>query len=148
MADYDVGALKAGFDLVNQPSFDAPDIVGVKELWGQSSDFAGLIPVEEAAQRYGDMTGIPVNSLPDEELDVAHQPIIRGRLIPRFLARSRAFLFSLSHVRREVHTVLKETCLWESSPIVARPSIMYSSNERHPVTGLQGHGQRNTIVEM
>jgi hypothetical protein len=94
----DVPALKARLELVSQLTFDTPYIVRVKEFWGQTRDFARLIPVEETAQRHSDMTGIPVHRPPDEALDVAHQPVISGRPVPQFLARSRAFLLLFSHV--------------------------------------------------
>ena len=98
LASKHMRVLKAGVDLVCQPPFDPSDILMIKELWGQSRDVARLIPVEEAAQRHSDMTGIPVHRPPDEGLDVAHQVVIRGRLIPRFLAGSPAFLFAFAYV--------------------------------------------------
>jgi hypothetical protein len=98
IAHKEVRALKAGLELLSQPTFDAPYMILVKELWGQIRDVARLIRVEETAQRHGDMTGIPVHRPPDEALDVAHQPVIRGRPIPRFLAWSRAFLLSFARV--------------------------------------------------
>ena len=33
-------------------------------------------------------------------------------------------------------------------PVVACPSILYSLKEREPLTGIQGHGQRDPIVWM
>jgi hypothetical protein len=86
----EVRALKAALDLVRQPPFNAPDIVMIKDLRGQVGDVPRLIAVEEAAQCDGDMTGIAVHRPPDEALDVAHQPVIRGRPLPRVLAGSRS----------------------------------------------------------
>jgi hypothetical protein len=70
----------------------------VKDLWRQISDVARLIPIEKAAQGHGDMTGIAIHRPADEELDVAHEPIIRGWPIPRFLAWMQTFLLAFARV--------------------------------------------------
>ena len=114
IAHKEVRALKAGLELLGQPTSDAPYIILAKMLWGQTGDVARLIRVEEAAQCHGDMTGIAVHRPPNEGLDVAYQVVIRGGPIPRFLAGSQAFLVALPHVGGEVDTVLGQTGLWES----------------------------------
>jgi hypothetical protein len=43
---------------------------------------------------------------------------------------------------------LEQTGLGESLPVVACPSILYSLKEREPLTGIQGHGQRDITVWM
>jgi hypothetical protein len=98
LVEKDVCALKAGVELVCQPPLDAPDIMMVKDLGRQISEVARPIAVEEAAQRYRDMTGIAIHRPPDEALDVAHQVVIQGRPIARVLAWHRAFLGSFSCV--------------------------------------------------
>ena len=86
LVDQDVRALKTGLELESQPPFDATDIMMVKDLGGQISDVAWLIPVEEATERHGNMTGIAVHRPRDEKLDVTYQVIIRARPVPRLLA--------------------------------------------------------------
>jgi hypothetical protein len=34
----DVRTLKASFELESQPTFDAPDVVLIKEIWSQTGD--------------------------------------------------------------------------------------------------------------
>jgi hypothetical protein len=98
IAHKEVGTPEAGLELLDQPTFDAPHIILVKMLWGQIRDVVGLIRVEEAAQCHGHMTGIAVHRPPNEGLDVAHQVVIRGEPIPRFLAGSQAFLVAFARV--------------------------------------------------
>jgi hypothetical protein len=59
IAHEEVRAPKAGLELLCQPTFDAPYLILVQELWGQIRDVAWLICVKEAAQCYGDMTDNP-----------------------------------------------------------------------------------------
>jgi hypothetical protein len=94
----EVRALKAGSESECQPTFHAPDVVMVKEIWGQTGDLPRTIPVQEAAQCHGNMTSSAVHRPPHEGLDVAHEPIIRGWLIARGFAGARAFLVAFSHI--------------------------------------------------
>ena len=98
LAVQDVRAVKARLNLESQPPFDAPNIMMVKDLWGQTRHLAWLVAVEETAQSHCDMTGIVVHRPPDEELDVAHQVIIRRWLIPRLLAWTQAFLLAFTPI--------------------------------------------------
>jgi hypothetical protein len=98
LVDHDVCALKTGLELKTQASFDATDIMTVKDLGGQVSDVARLIPVEETTERHGDMTSIAVHRARNEELNVTHQVMIRARPVARLLARTPAFLLAFARV--------------------------------------------------
>lgn len=144
----DVRALKAGSEPECQPTLHAPDVVMVKEIWGQTGDFSRAIPVQEAAQCHSNMTGIAVHCPPHEGLDVAHEPIIRGWLIARGFAGRRAFLVAFSHIGREVHAILRETGLWQLSSVVPCSSRLNSADECDPFISIQSHGQRYSVVWM
>ena len=145
----DVRALKAGLELKSQPPFDATDIMVVKDLGGQISDVAWLIPVEEAPQRHGNVTSIAVHRPRDERLDVTYQVIIRARPVPRLLPWIVGILGRVrARLTRRYTQYCGQTSLWKSEPVMAFTSILHSAQEYDPVTGIQGYGQRCAIVRM